>query len=228
MASRPPWLNRKALALGVAATALLAVALVCYVMIETSSPPPAAKVPHAASETTTQERKEMAAPRAHANSPDAARREELKTMVAAIIGPETAADIRGWADTLQKGDGEQRADAIRELGFLDDPRWLPVVISVLGHDEDATVRSAAAAELATQSTSPAAAHALAATLTDSDPDVRENALLSLKAIRNATVEEDLRRLLAEHRLDAETTQGVRLLLDRLYVHKDPLADPLSE
>lgn len=152
---------------------------------------------------------------------------ELHATVSALLKPDTAANVRAFAADLFASDEEKRATAIGELGFLDDPRWTPVVIAVLAEDPSAAVRSAAAAALATQSSSLVAVHALSVALTDTDSDVREDVLLSLKAIRNSVVEQDLRQLLNTHQLDDDTAHSVRVLLDRYYINQDPLADPLA-
>ncbi|MEA3187451.1 MAG: hypothetical protein QOD99_1281 [Chthoniobacter sp.] len=228
MSSLLAWLKGKALVLSLAVTALIALAAVWFARNDAALPKPTAISKPAAKALAQPESSRGAAKPGTSPDSSGTERDDLKRIVAGIIDSGTAADIRGWTETLLKGDAEQRADAIRELGFLDDPRWLPVVVWVLGHDAEASVRSTAAGELATQSGSPAAAHALAEALTDSELDVRENALLSLKALRNDTVEKDLRRLLAEGHLDAATTDEVRLLLVRYYVTKDPLADPLGQ
>jgi len=153
---------------------------------------------------------------------------KLESMIEQLLGPETEPATRAWAKDLLDGDEEQRAEAVRELGFLDDRRWVPVVIAVLSSEPQAAVRAAAAAALANDPASPTAAHALTTALTDRDSDVREDALLSLKAIRNQTVETDLRQLLTAEQLDADTDREVRLFLDRYYPHLDPLVDPLAK
>lgn len=221
--------STKLLAFLAGALAILAVAAMIYTR---SSPPdgreqtPVTAAP--ASPVGPERVAEAVRPVPSAPAPRPGPETEVPSMVQAITATPLDATTRALTEELLHGDEAGRAHAISELGFLDDPRWVPVVIAVLARDGHASVRSAAAAALATQSSSPAAAHALSSALTDADPGVRQDALLSLKAIRNSTVEKDLRNQLASNQLDEDTARETRLFLDRYYVRKDPLYDPLAE
>lgn len=223
----------RSLAVALVLTGLLAALAIIYVQdgaapVATNSTPPAAPAPLLNGLPPGRALPALPTPQPDLAAAVLANATDLPSLVTGNLDPQTPAEVRAWANDLLGEDADGRANAIHELGFLDDPRWLPVVIWVLAHDPAAPVRSAAAAALATQRSSPTAAHALTAALSDADPEVRDDALLSLKALRNPTVESDLRRLLSGHQLDPETERAVRLLLDRLYTRIDPFADPLAK
>ena len=223
------WWTKKKLAAVGGATVLVAAAVIRYLQPATVHwpvrPTPAAGATPVATPVIQRHLAELPI---RDRSPEPIGEGELKSMVAARLDAQTSASTRAWANALLTGDSDARAEAIRELGFLDDRRWVPVIMALLLRDTEATARAAAAAALATESDSPEAAHVLTAALTDPDPDVREDVLLSLKAIRNEVVQHDMQQLLAAKKLDPDTAQAVRLFLDRYYPHIDPLADPLAE
>lgn len=119
---------------------------------------------------------------------------------------------------------EQRAQTIDDLGFGDNAAAEPLIIDTLAHDPSPEVRAAAAAALETHGDSLPAIKALRASLSDSSSDVRENALISLTAIRNTAVQTELTDALKSGRLQTETAAEVRLFLNQNYPQKDPFAD----
>jgi hypothetical protein len=144
--------------------------------------------------------------------------------VVAARPPIIPAEIERKLELLRSQDPEQRAAAVDDLGFSDDPAAEPYVLGSLVNDPSSAVRAAAAAALETHGDSEDAARALVYALGDPAAEVREHALLSLTAIRNATVESELRNSLALGAFPADTALDVRLFLDRYYPKRDPLAD----
>lgn len=138
--------------------------------------------------------------------------------------PGVPSEVERKLEQLRSRDPEQRASAVDDLGFSDDPAAEPYVLGSLVNDPAAAVRAAAAAALETHADSEDAARALVYALGDPSAEVREHALLSLSAIRNATVENELRNSLSLGTLPADTALDVRLFLDRYYPKRDPLAD----
>lgn len=160
-----------------------------------------------------------------ATMPDASL-EAVVRQLRTVIAPELPA-MAPALDALLASEREVRGEAVQTLGFADDARLLPPIIFLLLNDSEPAVRAAAAAALDIHDYSPQASLALVRALEDGDEEVRDSALLSLKAHRNDVVEKELRRVLADGRLAASTSTEVRLFLDRYYVRRDPLKNPLD-
>jgi len=103
---------------------------------------------------------------------------------------------------------------------------LPLLIALLESDKDSRVRAEAAAGLESFDAVGAASLALVAALRDTDPRVRENALLSLRMHRNDRVQAALLSQLKSGGWDALTREAVGAFLNRYYPHLDPFQDPL--
>lgn len=182
------------------------------------APAPAVKVPASTAEPDL-------APLHGATAPPAETVIPLPSVTGAVAArPIIPAEIERKLELLRSQDPEQRAAAVDDLGFSDDPAAEPYVLGSLVNDPSSAVRAAAAAALETHADSDDAARALVYALGDPAAEVREHALLSLTAIRNATVESELRNSLALGAFPADTALDVRLFLDRYYPKRDPLAD----
>ena len=130
-------------------------------------------------------------------------------------------------DQIESPETEARAEAVRTLGFAEERRLLPLITAVLVGDAQAEVRAAAAASLDIHDAHPEASRALVRALDDPATEVREDALLSLKAHRNEVVQKELRSKIAGGVLPPEVATEVKLFLDRYYVRKDPFKNPLE-
>jgi HEAT repeat protein len=128
---------------------------------------------------------------------------------------------------LLSPESEARADAVLRAGFAGELQVIEPVLYMLAHDPSQAVRAAAAASLDVHPEWEKVSLALVDALEDQSPEVREEALLSLKAHRNGFVEKELHRRLRQGKLNPATAQEARLLLDRYYVRQDPFINPLS-
>jgi hypothetical protein len=131
-----------------------------------------------------------------------------------------------WKNLVNTDPG-RRVEAVQQVGFEGDSGLLGPILRLLETDPVAEVRAAAAAALDIHGDIPQASAALVRALRDTEQDVRDNALLSLKMHRNDTVESEMRRSLVVEGLAPETRQEIKLFLDRYYVRKDPFKDPLQ-
>jgi hypothetical protein len=152
--------------------------------------------------------------------------DEMVSKLLPRVEKEFPQHIQAWKN-LVNADPGRRVEAVQQVGFEGDSGLLGPILRLLETDPVAEVRAAAAAALDIHGDIPQASAALVRALRDTEQDVRDNALLSLKMHRNDTVESEMRRSLVVEGLAPETRQEIKLFLDRYYVRKDPFKDPLQ-
>ncbi len=128
-----------------------------------------------------------------------------------------------FVGALTSARATDRAEAVEELGFSEDRRFVAAIVHLLQNDPEPTVRAAAASALELYKGREIAA-ALGQALSDADEEVRSHALLSLQVQRDDNVERELETQLKNGGLNEQTALDVRLFLDRHYVRKDPFKD----
>ncbi len=142
-------------------------------------------------------------------------------------GNPPAADIERALRGVLDADPLVRLDGVRTLWLAQSKKVLPLLIALLESDKDSRVRAEAAAGLESFDAVGAASLALVAALRDTDPGVRENALLSLRMHRNDRVQSALLSQLKSGGWDELTREAVGAFLNRYYPHLDPFQDPLK-
>lgn len=153
----------------------------------------------------------------------------LNEYAKALGKKEIAAKFASQLPNVTSSDPERRTEAIREIGFVDDTEASnELLVYALRYDPSAEVRTAAAVALEDADSSSEAIKALVNALNDMDEDVRDNAMGSLKAIRNDLVKKELVQGVKNKIFDDDTTVKVRLFINQYYLRFDPFYDPLNQ
>jgi HEAT repeat protein len=130
-------------------------------------------------------------------------------------------------ESILDSDPMRRVQGVRTLASAHSNKFLPLIMKLLERDKNAEVRAESASALENFESVPAASLALVAALTDSDPGVRENALLSLRMHRNDRVQSALYSQLQKGGCEESTRQAVAVFLTRYYPQLDPFDDLLK-
>ena len=137
------------------------------------------------------------------------------------------AQLDGAFDSILDPDPNRRVEGVRALGSAHLNKLLPLFLALLQGDVHPGVRAESASALENFDSVPTASLALVAALKDTDPGVRENALLSLRMHRNDRVQSALQAQLKKGVYEESTHQAVAVFLSRYYPHLDPFDDLLK-
>lgn len=135
-------------------------------------------------------------------------------------------NLQNTLTSLKDGDSEGKVEAIQSLGISTIPEVIPLLVYILQEYPSSDQRAAAAAALDNADASPVAIKALVHALADHEESVRDNAMASLKAIRNPLVKKILVEEQKKGWMSPDIQNDVNLFLDQYYLKRDPFKNPL--